>query len=158
MSKIQTKKKMRLIPAGGAGLSEADEATIYRSLFRLRIKDIRTLRKLREYGKLYVTDGAIAPCEYYVVVRYGYRVPYQYDMGVELCMILVKRLDEKTEPYYWEDLQNIKDLVIGKDCEAIELYPASWRRLRRFRFRVLWGIVSGEQVPIGWPRQKRKQG
>ncbi len=50
----------------------------------------------------------------------------------------IKRIDK--EPIHdWRDLQEIKNQLMGKECEALELYPAESRRVDTANQYHLWG-------------------
>lgn len=50
----------------------------------------------------------------------------------------IKRIDK--EPIHdWRDLQEIKNQLLGKECEALELYPAESRRVDTANQYHLWG-------------------
>jgi hypothetical protein len=67
----------------------------------------------------------------------------------------IKRLDK--EPIHdWRDLQEIKNMLVGKQYEAVELYPAESRRVDSANQYHLWCFVQVEGsdeipvLPFGW--------
>ena len=147
------RKKIILIPAGALGLTAAEETEIYMQVFKLTPEQARSHRKLRQYGRIFITENAMAECQYQVIIKQGPTLPHQRAMGAEIVQILVHRIDDKPDPYFWRDMQEIKNAVIGRKREALELYPSEDRRMKDFPFRVMWGILSDERVPLGWPDQ-----
>lgn len=62
----------------------------------------------------------------------------------------VKRHD-KQPIHDWRDLQSIKNLLVGREHEAIELYPAESRVVDTVNQYHLWVFADPEvRVPIGW--------
>lgn len=47
----------------------------------------------------------------------------------DLFWLSIKRLDKK-DIHSWEDLQEIKNLIVGPENEGVELYPAEARKVR----------------------------
>ncbi|MGD8604551.1 MAG: hypothetical protein PVF49_08255 [Anaerolineales bacterium] len=150
---MDNRRKIKLLPSGLIGLDTAEEREVYGMVFGLTDDQVTTHKELRKYGRIYLTQNSRSGSEFHVVVRQGGLVPQQHGLGVEIVQIVVKRVDGKDEPYYWEDLQDIKDAVVGREREALELFPAHFRRDHSMSFRVLWGILSDEQVPIGWTQE-----
>lgn len=51
----------------------------------------------------------------------------------------------------WDDLYTIKNLLVGKEHEAIEIYPADSRLVNMGNQRHLWVFVPENfTIPIGW--------
>ena len=108
-------------------------------------------RKLSHGGTIYVTQHAVEPCEYQVIVTKGIGVPQQGEFNAEVVQIAIKRMDGKPDVFSWEDMQDIKRALLGNDVEAVEIYPAMKRRLLgNKKFRYLWAFPNKEQIPIGW--------
>lgn len=144
------RKKLKLIPATLLRLSINEEKDIYRSVFDMTPDQEAVHRQLQKHGRIFLTQNARSGSEFHVVVRQGQGVPFQMVMGEEIVQIVVKRVDGEPEPYYWRDLQDIKDVVLGLEGEALELFPAESRRRRDLNFRVLWGMQSDDHIPLGW--------
>lgn len=56
-------------------------------------------------------------------------------------------------PYrgHWEDLQEIKNLVVGEESEAVELYPVESRKVTGAPVYHLWANKHGHKFPFGFP-------
>jgi len=74
------------------------------------------LKDIRENETIYLND------QYQVNVR-----KVESPFG-DLFWLSIKRLDKKSI-HSWEDLQEIKNLIIGPENEGVELYPAETRRV-----------------------------
>jgi len=144
------RKKLKLVPSSLLSLSTGEEKDIYRSVFELTPDQTIIHKQLRKHGRIFLTRNARSGSEFHVVVRQGQGVPFQMVMGEEIVQIVVKRVDGKPEPYHWRDLQDIKDVVLGLEGEALELFPAASRRRHDMNFRVLWGMQSDDPIPLGW--------
>lgn len=71
------------------------------------------------------------------------------------CLHLsIKRCDR--QPIHdWRDLQDIKNQIVGEECEAIELYPAESRRVDTANQFHLWASTDDKfRFPIGWHGQR----
>ena len=67
----------------------------------------------------------------------------------QLVHLSIKRLDK--EPIHdWRDLQTIKNLICGEDCEAFELYPAESRVVDVANQFHLFVLPPGSTIPCGW--------
>jgi hypothetical protein len=62
----------------------------------------------------------------------------------------VKRIDK--EPVHdWRDLQEIKNQIVGPECEAVELYPAESRRVDSANQYHLWAVKDPSyRFPFGF--------
>lgn len=62
----------------------------------------------------------------------------------------IKRRDK--EPIHdWRDLQEIKNMLVGDENEAIEIYPAESRLVDCANQFHLWVFVDPEvRIPVGW--------
>lgn len=62
----------------------------------------------------------------------------------------IKRIDR--EPVHdWRDLQEIKNLIVGPDHEAVELYPAESRKVDLANQYHLWVLAdAGIHFPFGF--------
>lgn len=62
----------------------------------------------------------------------------------------VKRLD-KEAIHDWRDLQEIKNQLVGPECEGLELYPADSRMVDAANQFHLWVFTDPEvRIPIGF--------
>lgn len=70
--------------------------------------------------------------------------------GHKLVHLSIKRLDK--EPIHdWRDLQEIKNQLVGHECEAIELYPKESRLVDTSNQFHLWVFADPETtLPVGW--------
>jgi hypothetical protein len=85
-------------------------------------------------GKVYLNE------KYQVQVR---------DHGA-ITHISIRTLDRSAE-HDWRDYQEIKNQVLGEECEAVELYPAESRLVDNANQYHLWGFRDPSyRVPIGW--------
>jgi hypothetical protein len=63
----------------------------------------------------------------------------------------IRRRDGKTIFRDWRHFQNIKNELIGPDCEAIELYPAESRKVDTGNKYHLWCCPDPNwRFPVGW--------
>ncbi len=68
---------------------------------------------------------------------------------LRLTWLSIKRHDRKPIRD-WRDLQRIKNDVVGEDCEAVELFPASSRLVDSANQYHLWALPLGERWPLGF--------
>jgi hypothetical protein len=78
--------------------------------------------------------------------------------GFTIWHLSIKRLDK--EPIHdWRDLQQIKNMLVGKEYEAVELYPAKSRVHDSANQYHLWAFIKYEEgmttreaptIPVGW--------
>lgn len=70
--------------------------------------------------------------------------------GRKVIRLSIKRRDKKPLTS-WSDKQDIKNQVVGKEHEAIELYPAESRRVDQSHQYHLWVIDDPEyRFSFGW--------
>ncbi len=62
----------------------------------------------------------------------------------------IKRIDR--EPMHdWRALQTIKNVIVGEECEALEIYPAESRLVDSANQYHLWVINDPlARIPVGW--------
>jgi hypothetical protein len=60
----------------------------------------------------------------------------------------IKRNDKECI-HDWRDLQEIKNMICGPECEGLELYPAESRRVDSANQYHLWVLKRG-QIPFGF--------
>lgn len=82
-----------------------------------------------------------------------------YTVAVEGCdvpppmgpvaWLSIKRNDRQTI-HDWRDLQRIKNLVMGEECEAVEMYPAESRVTDTANQYHLWCFAPGYRLPFGY--------
>jgi len=100
---------------------------------RAAIPQARTEQEAREAIRRTVADEAAV--ELYLNDVYQVALRRRSENVVHLS---IKRIDR--EPIHdWRDLQEIKNQLLGQDCEAVELYPAEDRRVDAANQFHLWG-------------------
>lgn len=84
--------------------------------------------------------------EYQVAIR-KFENP---SLGATMVHMSVKRID-KQPIHDWRALQAVKNVVLGEECEAIEIYPAESRLVDGANQYHLWGFDDPEaRIPIGF--------
>ncbi len=87
---------------------------------------------------------------FYINDRYQVKVK---DVGNELLWLSIKRLDK--EPIHdWRDLQEIKNQIVGKECEGVEIYPAESRKVDGANQYHLW-VYKDPKIRIPFGMQER---
>ncbi len=84
-----------------------------------------------------------------VYVNNRYQVHVRY-FAEEAAHLSIRRLDR--QPVHdWRDLQEIKNQLLGPECEAVELYPAESRRVDTANQYHLWGYRNpSRRFPLGF--------
>lgn len=77
--------------------------------------------------------------------------PHAPSNGQQRVMIQVCRADGGSV-IDWRDLQQIKNLVVGEDWEAVELYPSEARLKDPSNARYLWAFKG--EAPFGLPGRR----
>ena len=94
----------------------------------------KTIRAQQTDEEVYINDV------YQVAVK-------RHDRIVHLS---IKRRDRKPV-HAWRDLQEIKNQIVGEECEGIELYPAESRKVDTACQYHLWVITDTEyRFPLGF--------
>lgn len=71
----------------------------------------------------------------------------------EMVHISIKRID-KRPVRDWRDLQRIKDELLGRNCEAVEVFPAQDRMVDTANQYHLWGIANEDfRFPFGFEQR-----
>lgn len=79
-----------------------------------------------------------------------YQVNIRRSADGKSAHLSIKRIDRKSI-HDWRDLQEIKNRLIGRECEAIELYPAESRRVDTANQYHLWCWTDPTfRIPLGW--------
>jgi hypothetical protein len=78
---------------------------------------------------------------------FGQQMPDGKVVPAEIIHLLIVRNDNKGVRS-WEDLQRIKDEILGPNAEAVELFP-SRERLVESKQTHLWVLPPGMMFPIG---------
>jgi len=67
----------------------------------------------------------------------------------QMVHLSIKRKD-KEAIHDWRELQQIKSMLCGDECEALELYPAESRVLDSANQFHLWVLPPGVHIPVGY--------
>jgi len=89
--------------------------------------------------KIPVPSAVYANSFFYVVV-------YILDGIIQLS---IKPFDPSDKPT-WKDLQQIKNEIVSRESEAIELFPAESRCVESEGHTYLWVLHDQQQYPIGF--------
>jgi hypothetical protein len=84
---------------------------------------------------------------YQVCVRWDWLGQEPAD-GRAYALLQVCRADGGSV-FDWRDLQAIKNVVLGDNWEAVELFPAEWRLKDPSNARYLWASMG--VMPLGLP-------
>jgi len=126
-----------------------------------RLKDRQTeIRKIFQAGKKRHVNFTIANAtEIYDMMRRMERWKNDlYEVHVEhgeppLVHLLVSRLDG-APIRNWRHMQQIKNELVGADCEGVELYPAERRLIDQTNMYHLWVINDPSfEFPFGYDDQ-----
>lgn len=72
------------------------------------------------------------------------------ESGVQHVWLSIKRIDRESI-HDWRDLQEIKNQLVGPECEFVELYPAESRKTDTANQYHLWGTDSTTlRLPFGF--------
>ncbi len=75
-----------------------------------------------------------------------------------LLHLSIKRID-RAPVHDWRELQQIKNEIVGPDCEAVELYPAESRVVDTANQYHLWCLAApGTRFPFGFTTGVRSEG
>jgi hypothetical protein len=115
------------------------------------------------------TDGQLWKNDLYTVCVYDDGDTHRAPSWPALVHLSIKRNDR--EPIHdWRDLQQIKNEIVGADCEGVELYPAESRRvdsanqyhlfvIKEPRLRFPFGFTDRFVTDdVGTSRAKQRQG
>jgi hypothetical protein len=67
----------------------------------------------------------------------------------DIIHLSIKRIDKETI-HDWRELQEIKNLLVGPEAEAVELYPAESRLVDSANQYHLWCIEAPNKFPFGF--------
>lgn len=82
--------------------------------------------------------------------------PHVHPNWPRLIALSIKRIDREWI-HDWRDLQEIKNLLVGPDHEAIELYPAEKRVVDTSNQYHLWVLAESRlRFPFGWDKGARQ--
>ena len=74
---------------------------------------------------------------------------HNFGDDIALVHLSIKTLD-KAPIHDWREFQEIKNLIVGPECEGIEIYPAESRLLDSANQYHLWVLPWGAKVPCGF--------
>jgi len=77
------------------------------------------------------------------------RTPYTLDDGEIAYNLSIKSIDNDAI-HDWRDFQRIKNELCGKECEAVELYPAESRLVDTSNQYYLFAMPEGFKFPFGF--------
>jgi hypothetical protein len=83
-----------------------------------------------------------------------YVVHVDYPEGDGFIHLSIRNFDG-TARHDWREFQEIKNTLVGKEYEAIELYPAESRLLDECNQYHLWVLPKGQHVPCGRTLERR---
>ncbi len=128
--------------------------------FQRAVNDPPTKRQIKELAKssgasikqvtrvmsdIHAHDEVWLNDTYQVNVRRGIKA----DGWPELIWLSIKRRDKRSI-HDWRELQEVKNQLVGKEHEAIELYPAESRKVDGSNQYHLWVLAErGLRVPLG---------
>ena len=104
---------------------------------------------LAENKYLERVPGAIPDAIY---VNNLYQVSIHHIGGLKMLMVKHRHRSYPVEE--WEVLQRIKNEVLGKEVEAVQLYPAETRREWGAKATYLFCLELGAEWPIGIGQKK----
>lgn len=85
--------------------------------------------------------------------RYQAQVETQTIEGVEMAYISIKSVD-KSPIHDWRHFQQIKNDILGPECEAVELYPAESRLMDCANQYHLYGFTDPKmRFPFGYKKR-----
>lgn len=90
-------------------------------------------------------------CEYWVNHLYQVEVR-RYEGG--LVQLNIRRVDGSCDLRDWRHFQEIKNQLVGPECEGIELYPAESRKVDTSNKWHLWCVADPTyRFPFGWKKR-----
>jgi hypothetical protein len=73
--------------------------------------------------------------------------------GAALVHLNIRRRDGKPIFRDWRHFQQIKNELVGPECEAVELYPAESRKVDTSNKYHLWCVTDSTfRFPVGWEK------
>lgn len=92
--------------------------------------------------------------QFFVNGTYQVNVSYVKSPMGKMLHISVKRLDNSAI-VGWDDLQSIKNMFVGPECEGVEIFPAESRLVNCANQRHLWCFIDPDRrIPIGWTQRR----
>lgn len=94
-------------------------------------------------------DNGWTPGTYTVWLNDRYQV-WRRDAGHGMIHLSIKRRDKKPV-HDWRHLQQIKNELVGPECEGVELYPAESRLVDEANQFHLWCVADPRvRIPVGY--------
>lgn len=66
-----------------------------------------------------------------------------------ILWLSIKRID-RAAIHDWRDMQQIKNMICGPNCEAVEIYPAETRHVDTSNQYHCWAFPDGYRLPFGY--------
>lgn len=107
-----------------------------------------------EHYQTSLNDEVFINPEYLVIRRQA--PPYMNTSAFKGLMWLIIRRRDGNPVRNWEDLQEIKNLLLGPQAEAIEIYPAESRRVNAVNQFHLFGAAN-MRAPFGFPERQKEE-
>lgn len=110
-------------------------------------------KSLEEAGRL-IDEHLASSHGYPIVMNSRYQVQVRVmppiDNALPMTWLSIKRRDR--QPIHdWRELQEIKNRIVGPECEAVELYPAESRVVDTANQYHLWCFTApGYKLPFGF--------
>jgi len=125
----------------------------------------KTIKQLKDIDpidddRIEILYKQVCQDEVYKNDEYQVNLNRNHNWGADMIVwhLSIKRLDK--EPIHdWRDLQTIKNMLVGLEYEAIELYPAESRLVDSANQYHLWAFVREigsnviPRIPIGFPNR-----
>ena len=71
-------------------------------------------------------------------------------IDMPITHLLIQRID-KNPIRDWDIIQAIKNLIVGEEIDAVEMFPAESRKVDAVDFQYhLWCLPYGQLFPVGW--------
>ena len=106
---------------------------------------------LEEAGAM--LDREAAKCAYFVNNLYqvelsGMLVDW-FGVEKEMYQLCIRRRDGGMI-WDWRHFQQIKNELVGPDCEGVQLFPAEARKVDTSNKWHIWVLADGTKFPFGW--------
>jgi hypothetical protein len=143
-------------------LSPFKKAVLNMPTFEVFAKTIRELKDIDgvEDAKIRELYDQVSHDDVYMNDEYQVNINRNHMWGLDIVVwhLSIKRLD-KEAIHDWRDLQNIKNMLVGEEYEAVEIYPSESRLVDSANQYHLWAFVKliGRDeiptLPIGFPNR-----
>lgn len=94
-------------------------------------------------------QDAYGTTETYAVGEYevSRKVGYSRD-GQRMAWLCIRCFNDKLHD--WRDMQTIKNVLCGEECQAVEIYPAESELIDTANNFHLWVFLDGYKLPFGF--------